>query len=82
MEHVFSSGNCLVFKLKFKLALICRNIPERVYPFSNGACRNLYEFCCAQRSKYRMEPLPTGQELEDKLRPYTCSDVLSCRCCC
>lgn len=59
-----------------------RNIPERVYPFSRGACRNLYEFCCAQRSKYRMEPLPTGQELEDKLRPYTCSDVLSCRCCC
>ncbi|XP_055803289.1 protein S-acyltransferase 10-like isoform X2 [Solanum dulcamara] len=59
-----------------------RNIPERVYPFSKGACRNLFEFCCAQRSKYRMEPLPTGQELEEKLRPYTCTDVLSCRCCC
>ncbi|XP_070024089.1 protein S-acyltransferase 10-like isoform X2 [Nicotiana sylvestris] len=59
-----------------------RNIPERVYPFSKGACRNLYEFCFAQSSKYRMEPLPTAQELEEKLRPYTCSDVLSCRCCC
>ncbi|XP_059292975.1 protein S-acyltransferase 10 isoform X2 [Lycium ferocissimum] len=59
-----------------------RNIPERVYPFSKGACRNLYDFCCARSSKYRMEPLPTGQELEEKLRPYTCSDVLSCRCCC
>ncbi|XP_060191330.1 protein S-acyltransferase 10 isoform X2 [Lycium barbarum] len=59
-----------------------RNIPERVYPFSKGACRNLYDFCCARSSKYRMDPLPTGQELEEKLRPYTCSDVLSCRCCC
>ncbi|XP_033510498.1 protein S-acyltransferase 10-like [Nicotiana tomentosiformis] len=58
------------------------NIPERVYPFSKGACRNLYEFCCVQSSKYRMEPLPTAQELEDKLRPYTCSDIFSSRCCC
>ncbi|KAL3376150.1 hypothetical protein AABB24_002874 [Solanum stoloniferum] len=58
-----------------------RNIPEGVFPFSKGACRNSYEFCCARSSKYRMEPLPTALELEEKLRPYTYSDVLSCRCC-
>lgn len=58
-----------------------RNIPEGVFPFSKGACRNSYEFCCARSSKYRMEPLPTALELEEKLRPYTYYDVLSCRCC-
>ncbi|KAM3343076.1 protein S-acyltransferase 10 isoform X1 [Capsicum galapagoense] len=62
--------------------LYLRNIPERIFPFSKGVCRNLYDFCCARSSMYRMEPLPTAQELEEKLRPYTCSDVLSCRCCC
>ncbi|XP_009773581.1 protein S-acyltransferase 10 isoform X2 [Nicotiana tabacum] len=59
-----------------------RNIPERVFPFSKGACRNSYEFCCARSSMYRMEPLPTAQELQEKSRPYTCSDIFSCRCCC
>lgn len=59
-----------------------RNIPERVFPFSKGVCRNSYEFCCARSSMYKMEPLPTAQELEEKSRPYTCSHVLSCRCCC
>ncbi|KAL7223756.1 hypothetical protein ACSBR1_025248 [Camellia fascicularis] len=59
-----------------------RGIPERVYPFSNGACRNLKDFCCARSGVYKLEPLPTTQELEEKARPYTCMDVLSCRCCC
>ncbi|KAA8547563.1 hypothetical protein F0562_003992 [Nyssa sinensis] len=59
-----------------------RGIPERVYPFSKGACRNLYNFCCAQSGIYSMEALPTAQELEGKLKPYTCLDVISCRCCC
>ncbi|XP_042030083.1 protein S-acyltransferase 10-like isoform X2 [Salvia splendens] len=62
-----------------------RGIPERVYPFNEGVCRNLYLFCCARSSSsssmYRMERLPTAQELEEKSRPYTCYDVLSCRCC-
>ncbi|KAL1569781.1 protein S-acyltransferase [Salvia divinorum] len=60
-----------------------RGIPERVYPFSEGVCRNLYLFYCARSSSsmYRLERLPTAQELEDKSRPYTCYDVLSCRCC-
>ncbi|KAH6755932.1 DHHC-type zinc finger family protein [Perilla frutescens var. hirtella] len=58
-----------------------RGIPERVYPFNEGVRRNLYLFCCARSSMYRMERLPTAQELEEKSRPYTCYDVVSCRCC-
>ncbi|KAI3451386.1 hypothetical protein Pfo_008051 [Paulownia fortunei] len=58
-----------------------RGIPERVYPFNKGVSRNLYLFCCARSSMYRMEALPTAEELEEKSRPYTCFDVLSCRCC-
>ncbi|KAF5753089.1 protein S-acyltransferase 10 [Tripterygium wilfordii] len=58
-----------------------RGIPERVFPFSEGICRNLYNFCCVQSSIYSLEWLPTTLELEEKSRPYTCSDFLSCRCC-
>ncbi|KAI5684038.1 hypothetical protein M9H77_05266 [Catharanthus roseus] len=58
-----------------------RGIPERVYPFSKGVCRNLYDFCCARGGLYKMERLPTALELEEKSRPYSCCDVLSCRCC-
>ncbi|XP_042043012.1 protein S-acyltransferase 10-like isoform X3 [Salvia splendens] len=71
---------CLIFLML--LLLFHRGIPERVYPFDEGVCRNLYIFCCARSSSmYRMERLPTAQELEEKSRPYTCYDVLSCRCC-
>ncbi|CDP01825.1 unnamed protein product [Coffea canephora] len=58
-----------------------RGIPERVYPFSQGVCRNLYNFCLARSTYYKMERLPTAQELEEKARPYTCLDALTCRCC-
>ncbi|XP_052308800.1 protein S-acyltransferase 10 isoform X7 [Populus trichocarpa] len=58
-----------------------RGIPERVYPFSEGVCRNLYKFCCARSSIYSLERLPTAMELEDKSRPYTCLGFLTCRCC-
>ncbi|KAG7968730.1 hypothetical protein I3843_08G169200 [Carya illinoinensis] len=58
-----------------------RSIPERVYPFSKGICKNLYGFCCVRSSIYSMEPLPTPQEIEEKLRPYTCVEVVTCRCC-
>ncbi|XP_039069665.1 protein S-acyltransferase 10-like isoform X2 [Hibiscus syriacus] len=57
-----------------------RRIPERVFPFSKGVCRNLREFCCARSSIYSLESLPSPQELEEKSRPYTCLDVLTCRC--
>ncbi|KAK3029144.1 hypothetical protein RJ639_039699 [Escallonia herrerae] len=59
-----------------------RGIPERVKPFSKGLCRNLYNFCCARSSIHTMEPLPSALELEEKSKPYTCVDTLSCRCCC
>ncbi|KAL9328262.1 hypothetical protein ACSQ67_003265 [Phaseolus vulgaris] len=58
-----------------------RGIPERVHPFSGGVRRNLYYFCCARSTVYRFEPLPTPQEIEERARPYTCSDALTCRCC-
>ncbi|KAK7406883.1 hypothetical protein VNO78_08518 [Psophocarpus tetragonolobus] len=58
-----------------------RGIPERVHPFSRGVRRNLYNFCCARNTIYRFEPLPTSEEIEEKSRPYTCSDVVTCRCC-
>ncbi|KAK9230818.1 hypothetical protein WN943_021048 [Citrus x changshan-huyou] len=59
-----------------------RGIPERVYPFSDGVCRNLYKLCCVKASVYNLERLPTAQEIEEKSRPYTCLDFLTCRCCC
>ncbi|KAI7745916.1 hypothetical protein M8C21_005544 [Ambrosia artemisiifolia] len=59
-----------------------RNIPERVYPFSKGACKNLYNFCFARTSVHALEPLPSAHELEQMSVPYTCLDVISCRCCC
>ncbi|XP_050230318.1 protein S-acyltransferase 10 [Mercurialis annua] len=55
-----------------------RGIPDRVYPFSQGGCKNVYDFCCAQS---RLERLPSAMELEMKSRPYTCLDFLACRCC-
>ncbi|KAG8478131.1 hypothetical protein CXB51_027944 [Gossypium anomalum] len=58
-----------------------RGIPERVYPFSKGVRHNLYDFCCGGSNIYSLEPLPSAQELEEKSRPYTCLDVLTCRCC-
>ncbi|CAM8989271.1 unnamed protein product [Rhodiola kirilowii] len=57
-----------------------RSIPDRAHPFSKGICRNLHTFCCSRKMYF--EPLPTPQEIEDKLRPYSCADVLRCRCCC
>ncbi|KAK4262015.1 hypothetical protein QN277_027631 [Acacia crassicarpa] len=58
-----------------------RGIPERVYPFSKGICRNLYNFCCARRSVCSLEALPSPLEIEEKSMPYTCKDVITCRCC-
>ncbi|GAB2223965.1 hypothetical protein Droror1_Dr00004710 [Drosera rotundifolia] len=58
-----------------------RTVPERVYPFSRGVWRNFYDFCCTRSSEYRLERLPTAVELEAKSRPYSCLDVIQCRCC-
>ncbi|OVA16027.1 zinc finger protein [Macleaya cordata] len=53
-----------------------RGIPERVYPFSKGICRNLYNFCCASDSMYGIEPLPNTEELEEKSRPVMGCGIL------
>ncbi|KAJ9541064.1 hypothetical protein OSB04_027570 [Centaurea solstitialis] len=58
-----------------------RPIPERVYPFSKGICKNLYRFCCGRMSIYSMEALPSVAEVNQMSMPYSCFDVLSCRCC-
>ncbi|XP_073002395.1 protein S-acyltransferase 10 [Typha latifolia] len=57
-----------------------RGIPSKVYPFNQGICRNIYTFCCA-RDKYVLEAVPTAEELQARARPYTCNDIISCRCC-
>ncbi|KAL5557436.1 hypothetical protein UlMin_039672 [Ulmus minor] len=58
-----------------------RGVAGRVHPFSEGVCKNLYNFCCVRETSYKMEQLPTPQQLEEKSKPYTCLDVLKCRCC-
>ncbi|PON82695.1 Zinc finger, DHHC-type, palmitoyltransferase [Trema orientale] len=58
-----------------------RGVAGRVHPFSEGVCRNIFNFCCGRTSGYRLEPVPTAEELEEKSRPYTCLDCVTCRCC-
>ncbi|KAK1324251.1 putative S-acyltransferase [Acorus calamus] len=60
--------------------LYLREIPERVHPFSKGVCRNLYDVCCSRDSLYAMEPVPTRDDMEETAQPYTCIDIVSCRC--
>ncbi|KMZ71423.1 Protein S-acyltransferase 10 [Zostera marina] len=57
-----------------------RGIPECVNPFNKGICRNVYEFCF-HHSSYELEVFPSIEELELRARPYTCTDVISCRFC-
>ncbi|KAG1359476.1 protein S-acyltransferase 10 [Cocos nucifera] len=58
-----------------------RGIPRSARPFSKGICRNLYMFCCSCDSMYTLEAVPPREELEARARPYTCLDIISCRCC-
>ncbi|MQM07555.1 hypothetical protein Taro_040399 [Colocasia esculenta] len=58
-----------------------RDVPDNVYLFSRGICRNLCYFCCSRDSAYVLERVPTREELEARTRPYTCIDVLCARCC-
>ncbi|URE04862.1 DHHC palmitoyltransferase [Musa troglodytarum] len=67
--------------VKRQRILYLRGIPAGVHPFSNGIFRNLRAFCCSRVSIYDMEAVPPMEELEDRARPYTCVDVVSCRCC-
>ncbi|KAK1684626.1 hypothetical protein QYE76_045474 [Lolium multiflorum] len=58
-----------------------REVPSKVYPFSNGICRNLYDLCLSREKGYILEAVPPLEELEARARPYTCRDVICCRCC-
>lgn len=58
-----------------------RGIPEKVHPFSKGICKNLYTFCCSGHSIRDLEVVPTMEDIEARSRPYTCLDVIVCRCC-
>ncbi|XP_031388073.1 protein S-acyltransferase 10-like isoform X2 [Punica granatum] len=55
------------------------HVPRRLCAFSRGMGRNLYYICCGGSSY--LEQVPTQHELEERSRPYTCLDTLTCRCC-
>ncbi|CAL9161801.1 unnamed protein product [Musa hybrid cultivar] len=61
--------------------LYLRGIPKKVHPFSRGICKNLYTSCCSRDSIYTLEAVPPMEELEARARPYTCVDIISCKCC-
>ncbi|KAG6538661.1 hypothetical protein ZIOFF_003789 [Zingiber officinale] len=58
-----------------------RGIPEKVHPFSKGICKNLYTFCCSGHNIRDLEAMPTMEDFQARARPYTCLDVIVCRCC-
>ncbi|KAJ3691296.1 hypothetical protein LUZ61_020460 [Rhynchospora tenuis] len=58
-----------------------RGIPAKVHPFSRGICENISAACCSLGGVYKLETMPSIDELEARARPYTCVDIVSCRCC-
>uniref|UniRef100_A0ACD5V5S5 Uncharacterized protein n=1 Tax=Avena sativa TaxID=4498 RepID=A0ACD5V5S5_AVESA len=58
-----------------------RGVPVKAHPFSKGICRNLYDLCLSRQKGYVLEAVPPLEELEDRARPYTCRDIMCCRCC-
>uniref|UniRef100_A0A0E0MMD0 S-acyltransferase n=1 Tax=Oryza punctata TaxID=4537 RepID=A0A0E0MMD0_ORYPU len=61
--------------------IIRRGIPDKVHPFSKGICRNIYVFCFSRQKGYDLEEVPPLEELEARAAPYTCRDIICCRCC-
>uniref|UniRef100_A0A0E0H4A8 S-acyltransferase n=1 Tax=Oryza nivara TaxID=4536 RepID=A0A0E0H4A8_ORYNI len=57
-----------------------REVPSRVHPFSKGICRNLYDLCISKQRGFFLEAVPPLEVLQARARPYTCRDVISCRC--
>ncbi|XP_074561150.1 protein S-acyltransferase 10-like [Curcuma longa] len=68
-------------KVRRRRILYLRGIPEKVHPFSKGICKNVYTFCCSGHSIRDLEAVPTMEDIEARARPYTCLDVVMCRCC-
>ncbi|KQJ84045.1 hypothetical protein BRADI_5g18331v3 [Brachypodium distachyon] len=54
---------------------------KRISYLSKGICRNLYDLCLSRPEGYVLEAVPPLEELEARARPYTCRDVICCRCC-
>ncbi|XP_064955398.1 protein S-acyltransferase 10-like [Musa acuminata AAA Group] len=61
--------------------LYLRGFPSKVHPFSKGIYRNLIAFCCSCDDKHKLEAVPPVEDVEARAQPYTCIDVISCRCC-
>ncbi|URD93838.1 zinc finger protein [Musa troglodytarum] len=61
--------------------LYLRGFPSKVHPFSKGIYRNLIAFCCFCDDKHTLEAVPPVEDLEARAQPYTCIDIISCRCC-
>lgn len=66
---------------RWKRISYLRGVPTKVHPFSKGICRNLYDLCLSRQKGYVLEAVPPLEELEARARPYTCQDVICCRCC-
>ncbi|KAL5211642.1 hypothetical protein ABZP36_022489 [Zizania latifolia] len=58
-----------------------RGLPDRVHPFSKGICRNIYSFCFSKEKGFDLEAVPPLEDLEARAAPYTCRDIICCRCC-
>ncbi|KAF3332208.1 protein S-acyltransferase 10-like protein [Carex littledalei] len=58
-----------------------RGVPAKVHPFSRGMCKNVVTSCCSRENVLKLEAMPSIEELEARARPYTCVDIVSCRCC-
>lgn len=61
--------------------MVSREVPSKVHPFSRGICGNLFAFCCSCGDIYTLEAVPLMDDLEARPKPYTCIDIISCRCC-
>lgn len=61
--------------------VMSRGFPSKVHPFSKGIYRNLIAFCCSCDDKHKLEAVPPVEDVEARAQPYTCIDVISCRCC-
>lgn len=58
-----------------------RGFSEKVQPFSQGICRNLYMFCLSSKKSYLLEPIPSAEELQNRTESHPWLDCIMCKCC-
>ncbi|XP_078162744.1 protein S-acyltransferase 10-like isoform X2 [Carex rostrata] len=58
-----------------------RGFSEKVQPFSQGICRNLYMFCLSSKKSYLLEPIPSAEELQNRAASHPWLDCIMCKCC-